>query len=81
MKFGFRMPSWRRSLAASTKAALTREIRRAIIPDYGKRQGSFWVNPKKHTYNKLYNMTTVSAIDLVCGTNNKRENNNSYQKF
>lgn len=71
MKFGFRMPSWRRSLAASTKAALTREIRRAIIPDYGKRQGSFWVNPKKHTYNKLYNMTTVSAIDLVCGTNNK----------
>ena len=65
------MPSWRRSLAASTKAALTREIRRAIIPDYGKRQGSFWVNPKKHTYNKLYNMTTVSAIDLVCGTNNK----------
>lgn len=51
MKFGFRMPSWRKSLAASTKAALTREIRRAIVPDYGKRSGSVFVNPKKHVYN------------------------------
>ncbi|MBQ8778551.1 MAG: hypothetical protein IJZ49_02415 [Alistipes sp.] len=68
MKFGFRMPSWRKSLAASTKAALTREIRRAIVPDYGKRSGSVFINPKKHVYNQLYNLTSVNPIDIVCGS-------------
>lgn len=77
MKFGFRMPSWRKSLAASTKAALTREIRRAIVSDYGKRSGSVFVNPKKHVYNQLYNLTSANPIDIICGSANSDQSDSA----
>lgn len=64
MKFGFRTPSFTRSLSAATKGAAKRALMREIIPYYGKR-GMGWTNPKKAAYNHLYNMTTASLIDTV----------------
>ena len=64
MKFGFRTPSFKRSLSAATKGAAKRALMREIVPYYGKR-GMGWSNPKKAAYNHLYNMTTASPIDIV----------------
>lgn len=37
MKFGFRMPSLKKSLSARTTGCLKREIKKEIIPGYGKK--------------------------------------------
>ena len=44
MKFGFRTPSFKRSLSAATKGAAKRALMREIVPYYGKR-GMGWSNP------------------------------------
>lgn len=66
MKFGFRTPSFKRSLSAATKGAAKRALMREIVPYYGKR-GMGWSNPKKAAYNRVYNMTTASPIDILTG--------------
>lgn len=63
MKFGFRTPSFSRSLSAATKGAAKRALMREIVPNYGKR-GMGWANPKKAAYNRVYNKTTASMTDL-----------------
>ena len=71
MKFGFRTPSFKRSLSAATKGAAKRALMREIVPYYGKR-GMGWSNPKKATYNHLYSMTTASPVDLLTNTSSRR---------
>lgn len=71
MKFGFRTPSFKRSLSAATKGAAKRALMREIVPYYGKR-GMGWSNPKKATYNHLYSMTTTSPVDLLTNTSSRR---------
>lgn len=66
MKFGFRKPSFKKSLAAATRGAITRSIRKAIIPGYGQK-GMGIANPKKYLYNRLYRMTTVDTVGLLLG--------------
>lgn len=71
MKFGFRTPSFKRSLSAATKGAAKRALMREIIPYYGKR-GMGWSNPKKAAYNRVYNITTTSPVDLLTNTSSRR---------
>lgn len=71
MKFGFRTPSFKRSLSAATKGAAKRALMREIVPYYGKR-GMGWSNPKKAAYNHLYSMTTASPVDLLTNTSSRR---------
>ena len=64
MKMGIRKPSIKRSLKARTTGKAKRAIKKAITPGYGKK-GSGWVkNPKKAAYNKIYNKTSFSLLDL-----------------
>lgn len=71
MKFGFRTPSFKRSLSAATKGALKRAIMREIVPYYGKR-GMGWSNPKKAAYNHLYNTVTANPVDVVLKSRNTK---------
>ena len=64
MKFGLRTPTFKRSLSAATKGAAKRALMLEIVPYYGKR-GMGWANPKKAAYNRVYNMTTASPIDIL----------------
>lgn len=64
MKIGIRKPSLKKSISARTKGRLTRSIKKALIPGYGKK-GRGILNPKKALYNKVYNKTTVSIKDLI----------------
>ena len=64
MKFGMRKPSIKRSISARTTGKWKRQMKKAIIPGYG-RKGMGWVrNPKKAAYNKVYKKTTFSLWDL-----------------
>lgn len=61
MKFGFRTPSFKRSISART----TGRAKRAIIPGYGKRGIGLLTNPKKSIYNRLHRRTTFGLGDII----------------
>lgn len=59
-----RTPSIKKSIKARTTGKVKRAVKKAIIPEYGKK-GSGWIkNPKKAAYNKVYNKTSFSIKDL-----------------
>lgn len=62
MKFGIRKPSWKKSIAARTS------VKRLVKNSLGLRapKGYGWLtNPKKATYNRIYNRTTISWAALL----------------
>lgn len=64
MKMGVRKPSLKKSFSARTTGKVKRQIKKAVIPDYGKK-GSGWIkDPKKAAYNKVYNKTSFSLWDI-----------------
>ncbi len=65
MKFGMRKPSLKKSIKARTTGKIKRSVKKAVVPGYGKK-GMGWVkNPKKAAYNKVYNKTSFSIMDLL----------------
>ena len=64
MKFGFRIPSLRKSISARTTGRLNRAIKKAIIPGYGKKGMGWIMNPKKALFNKVYKKTTLGMSDI-----------------
>lgn len=62
MKFGVRMPSLKKSIAARTS------VKRFLRNNLGLKapRGMGWItNPKKALYNRVYNRTSVSATSLI----------------
>ena len=75
MKIEYRKPSIKKSISARTIGKSERAIKKAIIPGYGKK-GTGWIkNPKKATYNYIYNRTTKSMFEDT----NSSKNNQFYQ--
>ena len=64
MKIGMRKPSLKKSFKARTTGKLKRKIKKSINPFYGKKGMGWITNPKKTLYNKVYNKTTFSWVDL-----------------
>ena len=64
MKIGMRTPSLKKSLKARTTGKAKRAIKKAVIPGYGKKGMGLLKNPKKAVYNKVYNKTSFSLLDL-----------------
>lgn len=62
MKFGVRTPSIKKSFKARTTGRVKRQIKKSVIPMYGKKGTGIYKNPKKAIYNKVYNKTTFSAV-------------------
>ena len=79
MKFGFRTPSFKRSLSAMTRGAATRALKKALLPGYGQKGKSYYTGFRKSAYNKVYNLTTVSIFDLF--KNHKSKSLVSGEKF
>ena len=73
MKIGMRKPSLKKSFSARTTGRLKRDIKRAIIPGYG-RKGMGLLHPKKAIYNKVYRKTTFSIFDLAKSTKSGSSN-------
>jgi len=70
MKFGIRKPSIKRRIAART--SLKRIIRHKVGIKAPKGYGLL-TNPKRATYNRIYNKTTIS-VDKLLKTNKKNIN-------
>ena len=64
MKFGMRKPSLKKSMRARTTSKWKRQVKRQLIPGYGKKGMGMIRNPKKALYNKVYRKTTFSIFDL-----------------
>ena len=73
MKIGMRKPSLTRSFKARTTSKWKRQVKKAIIPGYGKK-GMGWVkNPKKAMYNKIYHKTTFGLSDLFKSSKKRKK--------
>ena len=70
MKFGIRIPSLKRRIAART--SIKRHLRHSVglkMPS-----GTGWIfNPKKWLYNKIYNKVTISPEKLVAKATNTKQ--------
>ena len=64
MKFGLRIPSIKKRLAART--SLKRVIRHSVGVKAPRGMGII-TNPKRAIYNKVYNQTSISADKLAKG--------------
>ena len=73
MRIGMRKPSLTRSVKARTTSKWKRQVKKAIIPGYGKK-GMGWVkNPKKAMYNKVYHKTTFGLSDLFKSSKKRKK--------
>ena len=79
VKLGPRKPSIKKSISAKTTGKAKRKIKSSINPIYGKKGTGYITNPKKATYNKIYNKTTYDSLSSIKKTN-KKSNNINYQK-
>lgn len=64
MKFGIRKPSIKRSFSARTTGSLTRSVKKAALPGYGKKGMGLLKDPSRAVKNKVYKKTTTSFWSL-----------------
>lgn len=72
MKFGIRVPSLKKRIAART--SLKRVVRHNMGLKMPKGAGIL-TNPKKAVYNKIYNKTSVSVDSLIAGHKSSSKDN------
>lgn len=65
MKIGMRKPNLKKSIKARTTGKLKRQVKKAVVPGYGKKGMGYVKNPKKAIYNKVYNKTSFSIFDIL----------------
>ncbi|MDR0949277.1 MAG: hypothetical protein LBM69_07165 [Lachnospiraceae bacterium] len=65
MKYGVRKPNFKRSIKARTTGKITRQMKSAVNPLYGKKGMGVINDPKKAAYNAVYSRTTVGVSDVV----------------
>ncbi|MCY3036492.1 MULTISPECIES: hypothetical protein [Aerococcus] len=62
MKFGPRKPSMKKRFKARTTGKVKRSLKSSVNPSYGKKGIGYIKNPKRATYNKVYNKTTTGCL-------------------
>lgn len=65
MKFGLRTPSLKKMIKARSTSKWKRQIKKAVIPGYGKKGIGLFRNPKKSLYNKVYRKTSFDIFKLL----------------
>lgn len=68
MKYGVRKPSIKKSVKARTTGKVTRSVKKATNPLYGKKGMGVVNNPKKAAYNAVYSRTTTSVFGKSRGS-------------
>lgn len=64
MKFGIRKPNIKKSIKARTTGKIKRKIKKTVNPLYEKKGMGCINNPKKAVYNKIYNKTSINAVNV-----------------
>ncbi len=65
MKFGFRTPSLKKMVKASTTGRVKRAMKKSINPIYSKKGIGFVTKPKKAVYNRIYKKTSFGLKDIL----------------
>ena len=65
MKIGYRKPSIKKSISSRTTGRISRSVNKAVNSIYGKKGAGIINDPKKAVYNKVYNNSTYSLLDLL----------------
>ena len=73
MKFGFRKFSFNKSIKARTTGRMTRILKKAANPFYGKKGVGFIKNPKRAINNFLYRRTTIGVSDIARAASKKTD--------
>lgn len=60
MKVGVRKPSINKSISAKTQGKMTRDLKGAVDPTYGRKGVGMIKNPTRSIKNRVYNRTTFS---------------------
>ena len=76
MKDGMRKPNIKKSISARTTGKVKRTLKSSIDPTYGKKGMGYVKDPEKAVYNKVYNKTSFSALDMVDTDTPKNEQQN-----
>ena len=77
MKFGFRKFSLNKSIKARTTGRMTRILKKAVNPFYGKKGVGFIKNPKRAINNFLYKRTTIGVSDIARAASKKTSTKHS----
>ena len=64
MKFGFRVPSLKKTISARTTGAIKRKAKKAINPLYGQK-GMGVLHPERAIKNKIYKKTTIDPLKKI----------------
>lgn len=64
-----RMPSPKKSFSARTTGRVTRSVKKATNPLYGKKGVGMIKDPEKALKNKVYHATTFGISDITRGSN------------
>lgn len=64
MKFGFRVPSFKKSISARTTGAIKRKAKKAINPLYGQK-GMGVLHSERAIKNKIYKKTTIDPLKKI----------------
>lgn len=78
MKVGPRKPNIKKRIKAKTTGKVKRSVKKAVNPLYGKKGMGLVKDPRKSTYNYIYNRTTFDATKI---SNNTKHGKNSYDVF
>ncbi|MDR0947906.1 MAG: hypothetical protein LBM69_00140 [Lachnospiraceae bacterium] len=65
MKYGVRKPNIKSSIKARTTGKITRQMKSAVNPLYGKKGMGVINDPKKAAYNAVYSRTTVGVSNVM----------------
>lgn len=65
MKYGIRTPSITKSVKAKTTGNLTRSIKKATVPGYGKKGIGYLKDPGRSVKNAVYHRSTVGVRDIT----------------
>jgi hypothetical protein len=57
----YRKPSFKKSFSAKTTGHISKTVKSTYTPNYGKKGNGWITDPKKATYNHVYNRTTQSV--------------------
>lgn len=76
MKYGVRKPNVKKSIKARTTGKVKRQMKKTVNPLYGKKGMGVINDPKKATYNAVYNRMTVSATDIFEHNNEEPQSSN-----
>lgn len=80
MSRSIRHRSLTKSIKARTTAKYKRQLKKKIIPGYGKKGAGVIKDPKRSMHNAIYSRTTIDSRDLG-KSKNKSKSNDSDEKM